>query len=497
MNRTFASAAAVILLPAGIAATLAAAPASAEPPSAPSAPAGKAASPAMLDAMQRDLGLTAAQARARIARDDSAGLTELKLRKSLGSAFAGAWLTADATSFVVAVTDPAKAAEVRAAGATPKVVARSAGKLDAVKDRLDKAAGKAPDTVPGWYVDTKTNTVVVLARGGNAAAKSFVKASGVDASAVRVVASTEKPRVLYDVRGGDAYYIGGARCSIGFAVNGGFVSAGHCGNAGNSTSGYNQVSQGTFQASSFPGNDYSWVAVNSNWTPQPWVNNYAGGNVTVAGSTVAAIGSSICRSGSTTGWHCGTVQAYNQTVNYSQGSVSGLTRTNVCAEPGDSGGSWLSGQQAQGVTSGGSGNCTSGGTTYFQPVNEILSAYGRTLVTSGGGGGGGTPPPTGCSGYEYSVSGSLSSGSSAVQPNGSYYYSSSSGTHRGCLDGPSGADFDLYLQKWSGSSWVTVAQGITTSADESVSYSGTYGYYRWVVNAYRGSGSYALGYSNP
>ena len=81
-------------------------------------------------------------------------------------------------------------------------------------------------------------------------------------------------------------------------------------------------------------------------------------------------------------WHCGTVQAKNQTVRYAQGTVYGLTRTNVCAEPGDSGGSWLSGNQAQGVTSCGSGNCTSGGTTYFQPVNEILSAYGLRLVTS-------------------------------------------------------------------------------------------------------------------
>jgi streptogrisin C len=43
--------------------------------------------------------------------------------------------------------------------------------------------------------------------------------------------------------------------------------------------------------------------------------------------------------------------------------------------------SWLSGNQAQGVTSGGSGNCASSGTTYFQPVNEILGRYGLTLVT--------------------------------------------------------------------------------------------------------------------
>jgi hypothetical protein len=52
------------------------------------------------------------------------------------------------------------------------------------------------------------------------------------------------------------------------------------------------------------------------------------------------------------------------------------------SEPGDSGGSFISGDQAQGVTSGGSGDCSSGGTTFFQPVNEILSTFGLTLVTS-------------------------------------------------------------------------------------------------------------------
>jgi streptogrisin C len=125
----------------------------------------------------------------------------------------------------------------------------------------------------------------------------------------------------------------------------------------------------------------AWVATNANWTPQPWVNLYNGTAAVVGGSTAAPPGSAICHSGSTTGWHCETVQATGSTVNYPQGTVYELTMTNVCAEPGDSGGSWLSGNQAQGVTSGGSGNCTSGGTTYFQPVNEILGRYGLTLVT--------------------------------------------------------------------------------------------------------------------
>jgi streptogrisin C len=200
---------------------------------------------------------------------------------------------------------------------------------------------------------------------------------------VRVVEVAESPTTLYDTRGGDAYYIGSGRCSVGFAVTGGFVTAGHCGRTGQATTGYNRVSQGTFAGSSFPGNDYAWVRTNSNWTSRPWVNRYNGSNVTVTGSTSAAVGAAICRSGSTTGWRCGTVQAKNSTVNYPQGTVSGLTRTNACAEPGDSGGSWVAGSgysQAQGVTSGGSGNCSSGGTTYFQPVGEILSAYGLSLT---------------------------------------------------------------------------------------------------------------------
>ncbi|TGJ78386.1 hypothetical protein E0Z10_g10384, partial [Xylaria hypoxylon] len=112
------------------------------------------------------------------------------------------------------------------------------------------------------------------------------------------------------------------------------------------------------------------------------INGYGAANLPVSGSTASGVGASICRSGSTTGIHCGTVGALGATVNYAEGSVTGLTRTSVCAEPGDSGGSFYSGAQAQGVTSGGSGNCASGGTTYFQPVNEILSTYGLTLVRS-------------------------------------------------------------------------------------------------------------------
>jgi streptogrisin C len=460
---------------------LATAPAAAAPPPRASASEG------MLAALQRDLGLTADQAATRLATEKRANDTNLSLRKDLGATYAGGWL-ADG-KLVVGVTSAAAASSARAQGATARVVSRSEKALDTVRFSLDRTRSRAPKTVPGWYVDAPSNTVVVLSRpDATAAAWRFVRAAGVPVDAVRVVASTESPRPLIDVVGGNAYYIGsGTRCSVGFSVNGGFVTAGHCGQTGATTT----QPSGRFAGSSFPGNDYAYVQVNAGNTPVGAVNNYAGGRVNVAGSQDAAVGSTVCRSGSTTGWHCGTIQARNASVTYPEGTITGLIRTNVCAEPGDSGGSLLAGNQAQGVTSGGSGNCGSGGTTFFQPVNEILQAYGLTLATSGGGG---EPPGGDCDG---TVTGNLSSGATAVQPNGSYYQSTASGAHTGCLDGPSGADFDLYLQKWNGSAWADVASGTTPNPDETVSYNGTAGYYRYVVHAYSGSGAYTLGYSRP
>ncbi|WP_229786584.1 S1 family peptidase [Actinokineospora fastidiosa] len=112
-----------------------------------------------------------------------------------------------------------------------------------------------------------------------------------------------------------------------------------------------------------------------------------------------------------------------------------------------------------------------------------------------GGGPDPDPEPGNCS--EETFTGSLNAGGSVYQPNGSYYYSSASGTHRGCLAGPSGADYDLYLQKWNGSTWANVQSGTTPAASEEVEYNGTAGYYRWRVHAYSGSGSYTLKTDKP
>ncbi len=427
----------------------------------------------MFAALQRDLSLTAAQADARLTKEAWAIKTRKALAEQLGTTYGGAWLDADATQLTVAVTNADRAAAVRAAGAEPKLVTRSARQLDAVKQNLDRRAKSAAASIPGWYVDPATNSVVVLSTPKNlSAARTFIAASGVPADAVRVVSTAQRPKLLSApapspssssstpdslvVRGGDPYFIDNvARCSVGFSVEGGFVSAGHCGQAGSTTTGLagdQEVAQGTFEASTFPDSDFSFVATNDDWTPVGEVTSFGGvtstsvagrsgenasdnglgrrfgnrpqgggsdrpggnghgkpaaseappadpspseaappadGNLPVAGSEEAPVGTSVCKFGSTTGASCGVIQALDATVNFVDPAdesgfvtVNGLIQTDVCAEAGDSGGSLLAGDQAQGTVSGGSGDCRQGGETFFQPINEVLQTLDLTLLTT-------------------------------------------------------------------------------------------------------------------
>ncbi len=342
--------------------------------------------PEVLAAMQRDLGLTPEQSLRRMAVETLAAHTEKRLAAELGDTFAGAWMNEEGSALIVAVTDEAGMPQVLRAGAEPKLVPRTLAQLNRVQSALDQRATRAPRGVGGWYVDVKTNTVVVFAEDPSLA-KAFIADSGLgEEASVRVEHAAGEPRTVYDIRGGDAYGTGNARCSIGFSVNGGFVTAGHCGGVGTATNG-SGVAQGTVRGSTFPTNDWAWVQTNSAWVSTPYVYNYSNGLVPVHGSNEAAVGASLCRSGSTTGWRCGVLEAKNITVNYSNGPVYGMTQTTACAEPGDSGGSFIAGNQAQGVTSGTTGACGNSATrSFYQPLNPILSKFGLALTTTSGGG---------------------------------------------------------------------------------------------------------------
>jgi streptogrisin C len=349
--------------------------------------------PAMAVALQRDLGLTPEQAVDRLARELAAGELERRARAELGTHYGGAWLAGPDQQLVVAVTDVGDVARVRALGAQPRVVARSADALATVKATLDAAARPDP-SVSSWYVDEAANTVVVRAApAAKPVALAFVEASGADATAVRFEESTERITDLADVRGGDIYYNSNLEeCSIGFSVTsiptptaGGYVTAGHCGAVGTETRDGSFGPLGTVRGARYPGRDQGWVQVDPGWTLRPFVNTYGSGNLNVVGWREAGVGASVCRSGQRTRWRCGTIQARNVTTNTPGGVVIGLTRTSACAEPGDSGGPYLAGQQAQGVASRGSGTCASGGLSYFQPVVTALAEFKLRLVTAGTG----------------------------------------------------------------------------------------------------------------
>jgi hypothetical protein len=334
--------------------------------------------------MQQDLGLTRAEATTRLKAETAARTVERAARRAAGASYGGSWFDAERGGLTVAVSDSSRSPAVEATGARAVVVRHSERQLDATMDRLD-ALG-APSGVSSWHVDPKSSSVVVslvAAQHDDNDVQAFVSRAR-KAGPVTVRETRQAPRTFAaGTVGGDPYYTGNVRCSIGFSVYGGFVTAGHCGQAGAGVSGWDRSYIGNFQGSSFPDNDYAWVNVGSGWWTVPVVLGW--GTVSdqlVRGSGEAPVGASICRSGSTSHWHCGTVLAKNETVNYSQGAVHQMTKTSVCAEPGDSGGSFISGDQAQGVTSGGWGNCSSGGETWYQPVNEILSRYGLRLHTA-------------------------------------------------------------------------------------------------------------------
>ncbi|MEJ8633150.1 MULTISPECIES: S1 family peptidase [Streptomyces] len=237
-----------------------------------------------------------------------------------------------------------------------------------------------------WYTDKATGKLVVTADQSVSAAEiaQIKKAAGAQAGTLEIKRTPGTFNKL--IAGGQAIYAGGGRCSLGFNVRSGStyyaLTAGHCTNIGSTwyTNSANTTVLGTRTGSSFPTNDYGIIRHANASAADGRVYLYNGSYRDITSAGNASVGQAVQRSGSTTGLRGGTVTGLNATVNYGGGDiVYGMIQTNVCAEPGDSGGSLFAGSTALGLTSGGSGNCSSGGTTFFQPVTEALSAYGVSV----------------------------------------------------------------------------------------------------------------------
>ncbi|WP_217254303.1 S1 family peptidase [Streptomyces sp. AC602_WCS936] len=274
----------------------------------------------------------------------------------------------------------AAAIAIPSANASEAPVAFSAAELGSASAAVLEA------DVPGtaWAVDSKTGQVLLTVDStvSQAEIAKIKKEAGDKAGALKIERTPGTFNKL--IQGGDAIYASSWRCSLGFNVRSSsgaeyFLTAGHCTDGAGtwySNSGRSTV-LGSTAGSSFPGNDYGIVRYTNSSVSKPGTAN----GVDITRAATPSVGTTVIRDGSTTGTHSGRVTALNATVNYGGGDiVRGLIQTTVCAEPGDSGGPlYGSNGTAYGLTSGGSGNCRTGGTTFFQPVTEALNAYGVSV----------------------------------------------------------------------------------------------------------------------
>jgi len=354
-------------------------------------------------ALAREYGITTAKAHQRLANERSVDRLSDALTRQVGAGHTGGAYIGRSGALVVTVTDAASARQVRSTAATPQRVSYSSRDLGSVHQQLDRFSRRhGAGAVQGWYVDVRDNSVVVTTTTGadSRQTRAFLhkaRSYGDRVTIERTSADTVPAAYLYG--GQQVEMSNGYICSNGFNArtsSGAYIllTAGHCAE-GYPTFSRNGVTIGSTRGDSFPVNDYASVNINdpAYWNPQGAVDMYNGYARAVSGYSSAPVGSSLCKSGRTTGWTCGTIQAYNQTVNYGGGDiVYGLVRHSACVEQGDSGGSNMSGNYAQGMSSGGS-LYSSGGrlvcgqkvgqpnVSYYQPVGEALSAYGATLIT--------------------------------------------------------------------------------------------------------------------
>lgn len=266
----------------------------------------------------------------------------------------------------------------------------TAGQLASVADVVLRDGGPWLESV---YVDERQSVVVATALEDNRPSLSDAL-YGLDHVSVNTAAG--KVMAASGPAGGTGIVAGKRACSLGFNARKGstpvFLTAGHC------AEGYPSFRMGgTYLGKTagvdFPTKDYAYVKTNASLAGRGVVRRGTS-LVAVKGSSVAPVGARVCKSGAATGWSCGNVLARNVTVRLWLSAtrsvfVKGLTKTSACSVRGDSGGPWLWGSQAQGLTSGAvtyAGKCGSAvgrpQISYFQPIRPALSAYGLTLATS-------------------------------------------------------------------------------------------------------------------
>ncbi|UOZ11044.1 proprotein convertase P-domain-containing protein [Amycolatopsis sp. WQ 127309] len=374
-------------------------PAQAAPPAPPAHP------QAEVDGVAAAFGLSADQARTRLAAQDDAHRLAAALPTAVRQQSAGEWFDAAAGKLTVAVTTPAAADQVRATGAAVRVVARGQAELDRTDAAVRALVGQGVPGVYGWGVDVRNNEVGVSVdrTKKTAATESFL--SSVREIGVRITETTTSPKQQSGtIQTGNPWWPGSeSNCSVGFPVTDSsgakhFLTAGHCTNDSNQAA-YGASGQqnkvgtsnvgGTHSVNGQEG-DMGLVAVTeAGWNLSASVNTWGQPAVTLSGAAEAMVGDSVCHSGNTSHWQCGEVKYTHKSADYGNGLIIGdLTWTTACSLGGDSGGGWLLGSKAAGLHDGGPSQCvqnpSDGDMSLFQPVIEALNKWQLSLVAGGG-----------------------------------------------------------------------------------------------------------------
>lgn len=154
---------------------------------------------------------------------------------------------------------------------SPRLVRFSTRALNRAHDTLDTyAARQGAGSVEGWYVDVRTNKVVVTASIGaqSKASRLFLRKARAlgDRVVIERASGTARP-AAYLYGGQQVNMSNGFICSLGFNARTSsgayvFVTAGHCGE-GYPTFSRNGVTLGGTRSYSFPTNDYAAVNINN------------------------------------------------------------------------------------------------------------------------------------------------------------------------------------------------------------------------------------------
>ncbi|MET9834820.1 S1 family peptidase [Streptomyces sp. NPDC006385] len=359
--------------------------------------------PGMISALATSLGVSKQAAADRLDREARQQNTLSALRDQ-GVPTDGAYF--DATGDLVVNAENKQAvSRLERAGLQARTVRHGEDELSKIKAELDAAASKkTPTGVSAWEVDLASDTVTVKVNdSGEAATRAFLRKARAHGDAVRVVTGQREVVPQATIKPGAEMSFNGFVCSVGFGARDSagrqfLVTAGHCiedlpvlsyqgvrfaqGTDSRFASGTRSMDMGIARLDS--GNSIATVVGTYGKAAEP----------SVAGSRRAASGATLCKSGRTTQWTCGRVNSYNVTVTYSDPNggpstvVTGLASSSVCTQGGDSGGAYISGNQAQGMTSGGpasqrcNGSVNAPGSSYFQPLDDALAHYGLTLNTA-------------------------------------------------------------------------------------------------------------------